>query len=134
MALIAWNDALVTGNEAIDADHKKLVSYVNDLHTALQQGKGKQVIGPILQNLVTYTRQHFAREEAFWTKARYPQLDVHKRQHAELLAKVDDFKKKFDSGAVLLTLEVMNFLSGWLTKHILGSDVVAAKACRSMAA
>ena len=69
-----------------------------------------------------------------WAAWKYPQLVVHKRQHAELLATVDEFKKQYDSGKLFLTLEVMDFLSDWLTKHIRGSDVVAAKACRPVAA
>ena len=134
MAFVEWNDALVTGNAEIDADHKKLVSYVNELHEALSNGKGKDVLGQILGKLIVYTRQHFAREEAFWTAHEYPQLTVHKQQHARLLAMVDDFKKQYDTGKLLLTLEVMDFLADWLTKHILGSDVVAAKVCRAAAA
>ena len=133
MALINWSDALSTGDDAIDADHQKLVSYMNELHAALSRGKGKDVLGPLLDKLVDYTRQHFSREEGMWAKAHYPQLDVHKRQHAELLAQVDDFKKKFDAGTMLLTLEVMTFLSNWLRRHIIGSDVVAARTCRGVA-
>jgi len=129
MAFVQWNDALVTGHAEIDADHKKLVSYVNELHEALSKGKGKDVLGPILDKLIVYTRQHFAREEMVWAAGRYPQLATHKKQHADLLATVDDFKKQYDTGKILLTLEVMDFLGDWLTKHILGSDVVAAKVC-----
>jgi len=130
MAFVEWSNALVTGHAEIDADHKKLVSYVNELHEALSKGKGKDVLGPILDKLIVYTRHHFAREEEVWTAAKYPQLVPHRKQHAELLAAVDDFKKQYDAGKILLTLEVMNFLGNWLTKHILGSDIVAAKACR----
>ena len=130
MAFIQWNDALVTGHAEIDADHKKLVSYVNDLHEALSKGKGKDVLGPILDKLIVYTRQHFAREETVWAAGKYPHLATHKKQHADLLATVDDFKQQYDTGKLLLTLEVMDFLRDWLTKHILGSDIVAAKVCR----
>jgi hemerythrin len=134
MALVEWNDTLVTGDAVIDADHKKLVSYVNDLHEGLIKGKGKDTLGPILDKLILYTRQQFAREEGFWTAQKYPQVAVHKKQHANLLATVDDFKKQYDGGKLLLTLQVMDFLSDWLTKHIRGSDIVAARACRAVAA
>lgn len=129
MALIVWNESLVTGNAGIDDDHKRLVSCVNELHEALAKGKGKESLGLILDRLITYTQQHFTREETIWTTAHYPELATHKQQHADLLARVGKFKKQFEAGQVLLTLQVMDFLSMWLQKHILGSDMTAARAC-----
>ena len=35
---------------------------------------------------------------------------------------VGKFKRAFDGGETLLTLEVMAFLRDWLTKHILSMD------------
>jgi hemerythrin len=134
MALIKWNSALATGDASIDAGHKQLITYMNDMHAALARGKSKHAIGQILETLVVCTRQHLAAEEAVWATSHYLHLEVHKRQHAELLAGLDDLKQEFDAGAGLPTPEVMEFLSRWLMRHILGSDVVAARTCRTMAA
>ena len=45
MALVEWNGSLVTGDPTIDADHKRLVSYVNELHAALIVGKARSYLG-----------------------------------------------------------------------------------------
>ncbi|HUI25858.1 MAG TPA: chemotaxis protein, partial [Candidatus Kryptonia bacterium] len=58
----------------------------------------------------------------------YVDFDRHKQAHADLLRTVAEFKGKFDKGAVLLTLDVMNFLRDWLTNHILKADKAAAQA------
>jgi len=125
---IEWNDNMSVGNPAIDRDHKMLVQYVNEMHAAMATGKGKDLLGVILGKLVKYTQEHFGREEIIWKAGHYVDFNKHKQQHVDLLHTVADFKKKFDSGSVALTLDVMNFLRDWLTNHILKSDKEAAVA------
>jgi hemerythrin-like metal-binding protein len=130
MAFVEWTETLSVGDAGIDEDHQKLVSYVNELHGAMGKGKGKEVLGPILAKLVQYTHQHFSREEAVWAKGSYLRLAEHKRQHEDLLKKVDDFTERFSRGDALLTLELLNFLRDWLVTHIQQSDQAAARSLR----
>jgi hemerythrin-like metal-binding protein len=134
MAFVEWDARFATGNAAIDTDHKKLMSYVNELHEALSRGKGRDVLASILDKLAAYTADHFGREEAFWTARKYPHLAAHKKLHADLLATVADFRTQYGNRTVTLTLSVMDFLRDWLLKHILEQDVVAARECAALAA
>ena len=45
MAIVTWNDSLSVNVTEIDEQHKKLVSMINELNEAMQQGKGKEVHG-----------------------------------------------------------------------------------------
>ena len=125
---IEWNDSMSVNNPAIDRDHKTLVQYVNEMHVAMSAGKGKEIIGSILGKLVKYTQEHFGREEIIWKAGHYVDFDRHKQQHVDLLHTVAEFKGKFDSGSIALSVDVMNFLRDWLTNHILKSDKAAAAA------
>jgi len=125
---IEWNNSMSVGNPAIDQDHRTLIQYVNEMHSAMAAGKGKEIVGNILTKLVKYTQEHFGREEIIWKAGGYVDFDRHKQAHADLLRTVAEFKGKFDKGAVLLTLDVMNFLRDWLTNHILKADKAAAQA------
>jgi len=125
---IEWNNNMSVGNPAIDRDHRALIQYVNEMHSAMAAGKGKEIVGSILAKLVKYTQEHFGREEVIWKAGGYADFDRHKQQHVDLLNTVAEFKGKYDKGAVLLTLDVMNFLRDWLTNHILKSDKAAAEA------
>ncbi|MGD1098576.1 MAG: hemerythrin domain-containing protein, partial [Bryobacteraceae bacterium] len=60
---VTWNDSWLVGVREIDAQHKNLVSILNQLHEAAMQGHGNDVLGKILDSLVRYTTAHFAAEE-----------------------------------------------------------------------
>mgnify|MGYP003602982010 CR=1 FL=1 len=44
MAYFEWADDMVIDNGQIDAEHRKLVDLVNELHTATSQGNGQSVV------------------------------------------------------------------------------------------
>ena len=46
----------------------------------------------------------------------------HKKEHAAFVAKVSGFKDGLEKGKLSLTIEVVDFLSDWLKKHIMGTD------------
>ena len=123
MPLMIWNDKFSVGVAVIDAEHKKLVSMVNDLYDAVQGGHGKEVLGKILDGLIGYTASHFAHEERFFAETGYPDAAAHKKQHDDLKKQVLDVQAKYKAGATgTLTVEVLNFLKNWLIGHIQGSD------------
>jgi hemerythrin-like metal-binding protein len=122
MAFIKWNDALSVKVGEIDGQHQKLIALINQLHDAMTQGKGKDVVSSIVKGLVGYAGSHFAVEERYFDKFNYPDAANHKQEHAAFVQKISDFQDKFNKGGLTLTLEVMNFLKDWLVKHIQGTD------------
>ena len=122
MAFFNWDDSYSVGVREIDVQHQKLVKSINDLHDAMKEGKGKQVIGDIINNLVSYTSFHFKTEEKYFDQFKYPETAAHKKEHVDFVAKVGDFKTGYDKGDLSLSLSVMNFLSDWLKNHIKGTD------------
>lgn len=122
MSLITWNDSFSVKVPQIDLQHKKLVKIINDLHGAMRAGKGKDVMAPIIAELVNYTKEHFTFEESLLKKHNYKELGAHVTEHKNFVAKITDFQSKYDEGDLNLSLAVMNFLSDWLVKHIKGTD------------
>ncbi|MEI8393548.1 MAG: bacteriohemerythrin [Rhodospirillaceae bacterium] len=123
MSLMSWNEKMSVGVVAFDTEHKKLVEMLNQLFDAVQAGKGRDVLGEILDKLIEYTKSHFAYEERIMGQNAYPDLEAHKKEHEELTRKVIDIQKKYHSGAtVTLSMEVLTFLKDWLLKHIQGTD------------
>ena len=120
--MFAWKDTYSIGVTEIDAQHRRLFSLADELHTAMNSGKGKAVIEQVLQNLITYTRTHFASEERIMQKCGYPELPGHKAQHEDLTRQVLKLQSDYQSGKAMLTIEVMQFLSNWLRQHIGGTD------------
>lgn len=122
MALITWSDSLSVKVKQFDDQHKKLVDMVNQLFDAMKSGKGSQVMGDILKQLIAYTQTHFAAEERLMTQYAYPDYEAHKKEHNALVMQVLDLQKQFQEGKPVLTQNIMTFLRDWLSKHIQGDD------------
>ena len=122
MALLDWNDSYSVGVPTIDRQHAGLFGMVNDLHTAMMKGQTKAVLGPLLDRLVKYTHEHFAYEEKAMETAKYPNLAAHRVRHRDLTKQVEEFAARYKKGDASLNIELIRFLSDWLTKHILHED------------
>jgi hemerythrin-like metal-binding protein len=121
MAFFNWSESLSVGVKASDDDHKKLVDMLNRLHEGMKSRQGKEVVGKVLDELVRYTKFHFAREEEFFAKTGYPATE-HKRQHADLVKQAEELQSRYKSGESALSIETLDFLKDWLVIHIQGSD------------
>ena len=119
---VTWNDTWVVGVQEIDAQHKHLVSLLNDLHEAMKQGKGSDIMKNILGSLIQYTKAHFAAEERLMQQSKYPDIVAHKHEHVLLTEKVVAFQNDFEAGRIGIGVEVMQFLGDWLRGHIRGTD------------
>lgn len=122
MAFLAWSDNFSVGVMELDAQHKQLVGYLNQLYAAMSLGQGAGVIKPILDGLVQYTITHFSTEERYMLQYQYPGFKDQKKEHEELTRKVCELKDRFSNGQKMLSIETLNFLKHWLTTHIQGSD------------
>lgn len=122
MSLIKWNDTFSVNIDKIDQEHRNLVEMVNALTEAMKKGRGKDVLGEILDGLIAYTASHFQTEENYFQQVKYPGASEHKKEHAAFVEKVTGFKKEFDAGRATLSVHVLQYLGKWLQNHIKGAD------------
>ena len=61
--LVAWDQSFILGIEEIDNQHHTLVDMVNSLYHAMQEGRGHDSLGELLEQLKDYTVNHFGTEE-----------------------------------------------------------------------
>ncbi len=122
MALIEWKDEYSVSVNRFDREHQKLFSLLNELNDAMGKGQGRFVVQGVLQQLMNYTRQHFASEEAAMRSVGFPGLASHIAEHRELTAKVEKFSAEYSKGDTSITIDVLYFLRDWLDHHILTTD------------
>ncbi|MBN1241663.1 MAG: hemerythrin family protein [Spirochaetales bacterium] len=122
MAFFDWDDKLSTGIPVIDEQHMKLVSFVNQLHEAMLQRKGKEVLGGIIDGLAKYTVYHFATEEKAFAAHGYDGAPGHVKAHKALLQRVEEIALKHARGELTVTSETLNFLIDWVGTHIMKED------------
>ena len=133
MAESQWSDKLSVGDPGIDDEHKTLLELVEKLRNATRSGQGRDEVGQVLDELVSYTVAHFAHEENYMREIDYPDYPQHKAEHERLLAQVRDLQERFRLGSITITVSVSNFLSDWLFYHIAWQDkklVTAINAAR----
>jgi hemerythrin-like metal-binding protein len=120
--LFPWTNAYSVQIGIIDSQHKVLIDLINDLHRAMMARSGKEQIGSTLAGLLKYTKSHFSAEEGILLSNQYPDFSNHKVEHERFIQTIQDFQGKFQRGEIALTIEVMDFLKDWLSKHIMGVD------------
>ena len=119
---ISWDESYSVSVKQLDEEHKKLVGMINELHEAMQVGKGKEILSSILDRMINYVGTHFSNEEKYMEKFSYPASDVHKKEHNDFVKKTVEFQQNFNDGKLGLSIEIMFFLKEWLLNHIKGSD------------
>ena len=122
VALIQWNDRFNVGVRSLDLQHRQLIDVLNELHAALSQGRGKDVLTGLLARLASYAWTHLQHEERLLAAHRYPDFAAHKAEHDSYLARMRELEARSHQGGTAVTLELMQFLKGWWTGHILESD------------
>ena len=123
MAAFAWKPEYSVSVSTIDAQHRKLFVLGQNLHDAMSAGRGREVLGRCLKELVEYTRQHFAEEESLLALHDYPDLPQHRLQHSQLIKKIVEFEQQFAAGNALISIDLMDFIRDWIANHILQTDM-----------
>ena len=81
---------LVTGNELIDSEHRKIFDEVNTLLDACSKGKGREKLSSLGEFLVEYVTKHFSDEEDLQKQSKYPEYTEHHKFHEWYKQKLGD--------------------------------------------
>jgi hemerythrin-like metal-binding protein len=119
---LAWSPAYATGVAQIDTQHQELFAKVSTLHAAMMSGAGQSKVIELVGFLADYTVNHFRDEERLMERARYAEIESHRGLHRTLLEQVGTLQAKLKAGEQPKTMEVTDFLAGWLRHHILKID------------
>jgi len=121
---IQWTEALATGVETIDEQHKELIVRINNLLEACQQGKGRLIMAGLLNFMADYAVRHFAEEEKYMIDNDYPGYEGHKAQHEKFISDFGLLKDKFDAqgAGINLVLVTNRAVVDWLINHINNTD------------
>ncbi|MBK7721330.1 MAG: hemerythrin family protein [Austwickia sp.] len=134
MALMTWGDEFELGFGDIDVQHQRLVGLINALDDAREHGVERTTLALIVEELLRYTKLHFAFEEKLIKRYAVPRSEQHRAEHRFLTAQVRNFSRDFAERGVEITEELMAFLRDWLTFHILKTDRSLVDALRAAGA
>jgi hemerythrin len=122
MDVIQWSDSFSVNVAESDRQHQNIIRLINELNDALRARTGKETVGHIIEELISYAQIHFTFEEKCFEQFGYPDAHSHDLAHEKYIDKVFDYYKGFEGGRLGLAVDVLDFLNGWWKNHILTID------------
>lgn len=122
MAYFEWAGDMEIDQGPIDADHRRLVDQVNELHDATSQGRGQEIVGRLLGELVRDTVEHIRREERYLESIGFPETAQHREGHERFVASLQQLQAQYDAGHITVAAQLSALLRDWLSLHIRRSD------------
>lgn len=124
---ILWTDALVTGVDEIDDQHRILVKTLNDAGVQLAGNRDAVLLEQITRDLLSYAIYHFETEEELMAQHQYAaacpeDAAAHQNQHRSFSAKVVAVRDGLKTGKPISREDLLSFLNGWLVGHIMNTD------------
>jgi hemerythrin len=119
---IKWSKEYSIGIEYIDQDHKKLLHLLNQFSIAYDYAQCEEFEREALEDLVSYTKYHFKREEKLMEDYGYPELEEHQVEHQAMIDKVEEYVTIYNREGHDSLKQVTNLLTYWLINHIQESD------------
>lgn len=127
MGQIVWNSAWNIGQAEIDEQHQRWVELFNQLERAFLSSTEStdmtQVQKGIFEQILDYTRFHFACEEKAMQAAAWPGIPAHWRFHKEFDRIIYEKYREFEKGELVLNSELLALMKGWLLRHIQVEDL-----------
>jgi len=114
MAAIEWDNSYSVGVVVLDGQHKELIRLINAL-------ENDQAVGPVLDRLAVYVREHFYAEERLMEIAGYPGLADHRIEHQNFKEWLAGARSDFERGALSpsdVAGGTRKYLTNWLLNHI----------------
>ena len=122
MALMTWSSKYSVGVEALDNQHKALMSLLNELHAASMKGKAQEVAGRLISPIVSLAKEHFSAEERLMESPNFPGLAEHRAKHREMTELAAEFISRHAKGDATVYTPLLYFVRDWFTKHMKTED------------
>lgn len=125
----AFTDQYRTGIPLVDDEHQRLFEIIREVNALISNDllhdKYDEIIH-LLDELKNYTEFHFHDEEALMERIQYPGLAAQKRAHSAFIERLVEIDlsdlDNMDNNQQEYLNELIQFLLGWLSNHILASD------------
>ena len=117
-----WKSSYNTNIPVIDGQHKLLLSYLNKLHSGMQNGCDNNLLLEILDDLTGYAFTHFATEEMYFTRSTYPLAAEHIKEHQQFRQTVTQLRDAVLDGKAFIDIALLEYLKTWLVEHIQRMD------------
>ncbi|KAG2370697.1 hypothetical protein C9374_014308 [Naegleria lovaniensis] len=128
LVAVSWDpQKYAVGYEQIDSQHMQLIEWLKNLSEASLTKQSHWVVGYTIGCLLEYTEFHFEDEELLMMKYRKgigeDYVKKHLEEHETFTTKIRNMQREYvKNHSTSLDIELLNYLIGWLVKHINFTD------------
>jgi len=121
---IPWQKEYEVGVEDIDLQHHYFVNLINRIGLQIQHEViDQRYLNALINELNAYAKFHFSSEETMMIKANYPDYEMHKNHHLDLVQRLSIAEYKVLEEATPEEVEsIINFLMEWFLNHTRQED------------
>lgn len=119
---IQWQDEYSVGVKELDAQHQNLLNIINTLLVGQQDEYDAIKMSEMISSLIHHAYVHFATEERYLVQANFPDMKAHVLEHVGFIMKTLELSHKVKEGTEDNRLELLRYLKGWYSSHVLVSD------------
>lgn len=118
MTSIIWKKEYDVGVGEIDLQHRYFANLINRLAEELTEDIDTEYQNALIDELNAYARFHFISEENLMRKANYPDLELHRQHHQQLISNLANMELELDMNASSDNiLGIIDFLVKWFLNH-----------------
>lgn len=116
-----WKDEYFVFIDEVDLQHQYFLTEINKIRGFYRHGYSYITIDDILQEIVNYAKFHFKSEENLMAEHKYPQFEIHKKEHEDLFNKLLVHSTKIEHKEESLE-DLHSFLVSWFAEHTTKED------------
>lgn len=118
MPFTNWGKEYEIGVAEMDQQHKKWIELLNKFYDSIDKGDVKSVLGKLVDEAIRYTAFHFAQEEQFMEKIKYPKLSQQRAMHVNMVETLKSYKKMLQEDKSIVSTVVTTEMKKWFNVHI----------------
>lgn len=114
--------ATLPNSPSMNGEHALQVNLLGALRDAVAEGRSHAGVDEVLDQLLDFTKVHFASEEMLMRLYSYDGHDAHVREHEHAIEQVEKIRDRYRAGDHVLSLETVDSLGRWILTHTQRAD------------
>jgi hemerythrin len=119
---IEWQEEYSVGVKELDEQHKNMLNIINTMLVGQKDKYDADKLSETISSLIHHAYIHFATEERYLVQTNFPDLRAHVLEHVGFIMKTLELSLKVKQGTEDNRLELLRYLKGWYSSHVLGVD------------
>lgn len=133
MEYLEWDKKYEVGNIEIDSEHRVFVRLIQKIITAVENKKNLLYIERLINEIYKYADFHFYSEETIMYEIDYPDIEMHQREHRELMLDLKNMIVVSNNESFSRPMsEFIDFLIKWFRHHTVNVDKKLAEYIRAV--